>query len=155
VKKGLKGADKCDRKTQEHQRRKEKPSSVLTRLLEEAREAQKKKRQDGKDSLLTSSLAEKNKEDELLVRGPAQNAPLVEFDRSLTKEESINLFAEVKDANPDAAPMELGQALRVAKLKAALVWRRMKMRDEKDSSSLPLPLSHLGTVRLTCRTPVA
>ncbi len=79
------------------------------------------------------------------MQGPAQRAFLVELDRSITKEETFILFEEVKNSNPDATSDELGKALRVAKLKAALVWRRMKMRDEKDSS-LTLPLSHLGTV---------
>ncbi len=97
------------------------------RLLEAAREAQKKKRQDEKDSSLSSLLAGTNKEDELIVRGPAQDALLSEFDRSLTREEVSNLFMEVKEANPDATSKELGKALRAAKLKAALVYRRMKM----------------------------
>jgi hypothetical protein len=82
------------------------------------------------------------------VRGPAQDALLAEFDRSLTRMECSNLYGDVKDANPDATSIELGKALRAAKLKRALEWRRMKMRDEKDSS-LPLCLTHLGTIRLT------
>ncbi len=71
-----------------------------------------------------------------------------QFDRSLTRVESSNLFAEVRDANPNGTAKELGRALRATKLKAALVWRRMKTRDGKDSS-LPLPLSLPRTVRLT------
>ena len=66
----------------------------------------------------------------------------------LTKVESSNLFEEVRDANPNGTAKELGRALRATKLKAALVWRRMKTRDGKDSS-LPLPLSLPRTVRLT------
>jgi hypothetical protein len=68
------------------------------------------------------------------VRGPAQDALLAEFDRSLTRMESSNLYGDVKDANPDATSIELGKALRAAKLKRALEWHRIKMCDEKDSS---------------------
>jgi hypothetical protein len=57
-------------------------------------------------------LAEKKKEEELLVRGPVQDALLAEFSRSLTMAESVNLYAEVREANPNAAAKELGSALR-------------------------------------------
>jgi hypothetical protein len=118
-----------------------------TRLLE-ARKAQKSKEQDEKDSLLSSSLAEKKKEDELLVQRTSSESLPCGIQSLDHKEENSNLFEEVKNSNPDATAEELGKALRVAKLKAARVRRRMKMRDEKDSS-LTLPLSHLGTVNST------
>ena len=101
-----------------------------------------------KDLLLSSALAERKKEDELLVRGPAQDALLVEFDRSLTMAESGNLYGEVKDANPNASAKELGTALRAFRVQAALVWHRKRAHDGKDSS-LPLPPSLPGTTKLT------
>ena len=46
-----------------------------------------------KDFLLSSALSERIKDDELLVRGPAQDALLKEYSLSLTLEESVNTYA--------------------------------------------------------------
>jgi hypothetical protein len=73
-----------------------------------------------KDLILSSALAERKKEEELLVRGPAQNALLAEFDLSLTMAESSNQYVEVKDANPNASAKEIGAALRAFRVQAAL-----------------------------------
>ena len=90
--------------------------------------------QSKKDSLLSSSLAEQESQDGLLVRGPAQDALLAEFNLSLTDSDRFNLFQEVKDANPRANANELGKALRALKVQAALTWRRKKMHEAKESS---------------------
>jgi hypothetical protein len=90
-------------------------------MLRTALELRRNEPQRKKHSLLLSALAEKKKEDELLVRGPAQDALLAEFARSLTMAESSDLYAEVKAANPNAPAKELGGALRAFKLQAALV----------------------------------
>jgi hypothetical protein len=52
--------------------------------------------------------------------------------------ESANLYAEAREANPDAGAKELGTALRAAKVQAALAWQRNKLCEGKNSS---LPLS--------------
>jgi hypothetical protein len=103
-------------------------------MLDAALEARKRKSQDEKDSSLSSPLTEKDKKEELLVKGPAQRALLEEFHLSLTRAEGQCLFLEVKDANPEASVDELAKALRAAALKAALEARRKEIRDEKDSS---------------------
>jgi hypothetical protein len=103
-------------------------------MLRTALELRRNEPQRKKHSLLLSALAEKKKEDELLVRGPAQDALLAEFARSLTMAESSNLYAEVKEANPNASAKELGRALRAFKLQAALVWHRKRVHDGKDFS---------------------
>ena len=77
-----------------------------------------------KDSLLSSSLAAKKKEDDLLVRGPSQNALLEEFSSSLTAKQTEDILAEVRRSNPDATPKDFGVAYRAFKLQAALVWYR-------------------------------
>ncbi len=127
--------------------------------------------------LLSSALSERKKEDELLVRGPAQDALLAEFDRSLTMAESGNLYAEVKEANPNASAQELGKALRAFRVQTALVWYRKGLhagkealhsaapntypamhpkarkyymeQDAKKDASLTLSLLLPGTVKLT------
>jgi hypothetical protein len=117
-------------------------------MLEAALEWRRNVLQSEKDSLLSSSLAEKKKEDELLMRGPAQDALLAEFARSLTMAESSDLYSEVKEAHPNAPAKELGRALRAFKLQAALVWHRKRAPGGKDSS-LPLPRPLPGTAKLT------
>ena len=100
--------------------------------------------QSKKDSLLSSSLTEQKKEDELLVRGPAQDALLAEFTLSLTQWEQSNLYQEVKEANPKANAIELGSALRAFKVQAALTWHGKRVHEGKAST---LPLS--GMAKLT------
>ena len=78
------------------------------------------------------------------MRGSAQNALLEEFSRSLTIEETQDLLAEVRNANPNAAAKEFGTAYRAFKVQAALVWHRNRAHEGKDSS---LPLS--GTAKPT------
>ncbi len=97
-----------------------------------------------KDSLLSSTLAEMIKEDELLVSGPAKDALLKEHALSLTKGESVDIYAEVREANPDASAKELGKALRAFRVQAALAWHKNRVQEGKDSS---LPLS--GANKLT------
>ncbi len=70
---------------------------------------------------------------ELRVRGPAQNAHLDEFRLSHTQTQSSDLFAKVRDGNPDANSTELAENLRAAMLTAALEDRRKKIQDAKDS----------------------
>ncbi len=67
-----------------------------------------------------------------------QNTLLAEFSLSQSMAESVNLYAEVREANPDARAKELGTALRAAKVRAALAWHRNRLREGKNSS---LPLS--------------
>jgi hypothetical protein len=112
--------------------------------LRSALEWRRNGRQSKKYSLLSSSPAEKKIEEELLVRGPAQDAFLAEFNLSLTKQDNSNLYQEVKEANPNAAAKELGSALRALKVQAALVWHRKKLHERKDSS---LPFA--GTAKPT------
>ncbi len=138
-------------------------------MLKAALEARKRKSQDAKDSSLSSPLTGMDNEEKLLVRGPAQRALVDEFRLSLTDAQGSNIYAEVREANPDEDSIELAKALRAATLRAALEARRKKIRDEKDPSrSLPLsagsvsetassadvrskdvslPLLHLGTVK--------
>jgi hypothetical protein len=97
-----------------------------------------------RDSLRSAALAEKLKEDELLVRGPSRNALLEEFSRSLTIKETENILAEVREANPSATAKEFGAAYRAFKVQAALVWHRSRAHKGKDSS---LPLA--GTAKPT------
>ena len=73
-----------------------------------------------KDSLLSSALDERIKEDDLLVTGPAWKALLAEFSLSQSMDESASLYAEVREANPNAATKEFGRALRVLRVQAAL-----------------------------------
>jgi hypothetical protein len=109
-------------------------------MLEAAFEWRRNVLQGEKDFL----LAERKKEDELLVRGPAQDVLLAEFSRSLTVAEISNLYGEVRDANPNASAKELGRALRAFSVQAALTWHRNRVHEAKDSS---LPLT--GTAKLT------
>ncbi len=78
-------------------------------------------------------LAKRKKEEELLVRGPAQDALLKEFTLSLTEGESIEIYAEVREANPNAGAKELGRALRASKIQAALAWHKNRVQGGKDS----------------------
>ena len=78
-------------------------------------------------------LAEKKKEEELLVRGPAQAALLKEHKLSLTDEESAGIYAEVFAANPEATTKELTEPYRAARLQAALAWYRKRNQEAKDS----------------------
>jgi hypothetical protein len=96
------------------------------------------------DLLLSSALSERIKEDEFLVRGPAQDALLLEHSLTLTKEEEGNLLAEVMEANPNTAARELGKALRTRRVQAALTWHRNRVQEGKDS-----PLSLSGTAKQT------
>ncbi len=73
----------------------------------------------------------------LRVRGPAQNALLDEFRLSLTQAQSGDLYAKVREENPDANATELAKNLRAAMLTAALEARRKKIQDEHDSSFPP------------------
>jgi hypothetical protein len=110
------------RKSNQLVSREELKSLVDKAMLRAALEWRRNEPQRKKDSLLLSSaLAERKKKDELLVSGPAQDALLAEFDRSLTMAESGNLYAEVKEANPNASAKELGKALRAFKVQAAFV----------------------------------
>ena len=93
-----------------------------------------------KDFLLSSALSERIKDDELLVRGPAQDALLKEHALSRTLEESVHTYAAVKEANPKAGAKELGKILRAAKVQAALAWHKNKVQDGKISS---LPRSEM------------
>jgi hypothetical protein len=93
-----------------------------------------------KDFLLSSALSERIKDDELLVRGPAQDALLKEHALSLTLDESVNTYAVVKEANPKAGAKELGKILWAAKVQAAFAWRKNKVQDGKTSS---LPCSEM------------
>ena len=90
-----------------------------------------------KDFLLSAVLEERIKEEELLMRGPAQDALLKEYALSLTLEERVNNYAVVREANPKAGAEELGKILRAAKVQAALAWHKNKVQDGK-TSSLPL-----------------
>jgi hypothetical protein len=56
---------------------------------------------------------------------------------SLTQAQSGDLFAKVREENPDANSTELAKNLRAAMLTAALEARRKKIQDEKDSSFPP------------------
>ncbi len=96
------------------------------RLMDKALEAQAKKKQVEKDLLPSSALPERIK-DELLVRGPAQDALLAEHALTLTKEDEGNLFAEVMEANPKADAKELGRAFRALRVQAALTWHRNRV----------------------------
>ena len=78
-------------------------------------------------------LAKRKKEEELLVRGPAQDALLKEYTLSLTEGESIEIYAEVREANPNAGAKELGRALRASKIQAALAWHKNRVQGGKDS----------------------
>ena len=72
-------------------------------MLRAAIDWRRREPQRKKDLLLSSALSERIKEDELLVRGPAQDALLAEHALTLTKEDESNLFAKVMEANPKAA----------------------------------------------------
>jgi hypothetical protein len=61
--------------------------------------------------LLSSALDARIKEDELLVRGPAQFALLKEHALSLTADERFRLYAEVRKANPEAEAKEIAKIL--------------------------------------------
>jgi hypothetical protein len=97
-----------------------------------------------KDSLLSSSLTAKKKEDDLLVRGPSQSALLEEFSSSLTAKRTEDILAEVRRANPNATAKDFGAAYRAFKVQAALVWHRNRAHEGKHSS---LPLA--GTAKPT------
>jgi hypothetical protein len=103
-------------------------------MLKAALEARKRKSQDAKDSSLSSPLTGIDNEVEFLVRGPAQRALLDEFRLSLIDVQGANMYAEVREANPDADSIKLAKLLRVAMLRAALEARRKKSCIEKDSS---------------------
>ncbi len=62
---------------------------------------------------------------------------LAEFSLSQSMAESANLYAQVREANPDAAAKELAIALRAAKVQAALAWHSNELREGKDSSLPP------------------
>ena len=79
-------------------------------------------------------LAKRKKEEELLVRGPAQTALLNEFTLSLDENERAEIYAEVRDANPMAGANELGSLLRAAKVQKALAWCRKRNQGRKDFS---------------------
>ena len=64
--------------------------------------------------------------------GPAQKALLDEFRLSLTQAQSSDLYAKVREKNPDANSTELAKNLRAAMLAAALEARRKKIQEEKD-----------------------
>ena len=113
---------------------KERYSLIHKEKLLRALEWRRSSLQSKKDSLLSSSLAEQKSQEELLVRGPAQDALFAAFNLSLTDNDRSKLFQEVKDENPRADANELGKALRAHKLQAALIWRRKKMHEAKDSS---------------------
>ncbi len=68
------------------------------------------------------------------MRGPAQDALLKEYALSLTQEESVNTYAVVKRANPEAGAKELAKILRAAQVQAALAWHKSKVQDGKISS---------------------
>ncbi len=106
-------------------------------LWKAVHEAQKKKSQDENISSLPSPLIGIDNEKVLRVRGPAQNALLDEFRLSLTQAQRSDLYAKVREENPDANSSELAKNLRAEMLTAALEARRKKMQDEKDSSSPP------------------
>ncbi len=112
-------------------------------MLRVALEWRKNDLQRIKDSLLSSSLAAKKKEDDLLVRGPSQNALLEEFSSSLTAKQTEDILAEVRRANPDATAKGFGAAYRAFKLQAALVWHRSRAHEGKDSS---LPLAGMANI---------
>ncbi len=78
------------------------------------------------------------------MRGPAQDALLAEHALSLTKGESVDIYAEVREANPNASALELGKALRAFRVQSALAWHKSRVHEGKDSS-FPLP----GTIKLT------
>jgi hypothetical protein len=114
-------------------------SHIDISMLRAAIDWRRREPQRKKDLLLSSALAEMIKEDELLVRGPAQDALLKEHALTLTMEDNnSNLYAEVREANPNAAAKELGRALRALRVQAALVWHKNRGHEGKDSS-LPLP----------------
>jgi hypothetical protein len=96
-------------------------------LMDKALEAHAKEK-------LFVDLTERIKEDELLLRGPAQNALLKEDASSLTMEESVNVYAEVKRANPEAGAQELGKILWAAKVQAALAWHKNRVQIGKTPS---------------------
>ncbi len=103
---------------------------VKRAILRATYEWHKKDLQRIKDSF----LAAKKKEDDLLVRGPSQNALLEEFSSSLTAKQTEDILAEVRRGNPDAKGKEFGAAYRAFKLQAALVWYRGRLNEGKDSS---------------------
>ncbi len=78
------------------------------------------------------------------MRGPAQNALLKEHALSLAKGESVDIYADVREANPNASAKELGKALRAHRVQAALAWHKDRVHEAKDSS-----LSQTGKFKLT------
>jgi hypothetical protein len=106
------------------------------RLMDKALEAHAKER-------LSSDLSERIKEDELLVRGPAQEALLKDHALSLAEGESAAMYAEFREANPDASAKEHVRALRAFRVQAELSWRKNREHGGRNSS---LPLS--GKVKL-------
>jgi hypothetical protein len=91
-----------------------------------------------KDFLLSSELDKRIMEDELLVRGPTQDALLKDHALSLAEDESLDTYAAIREANPNAGAKELGALLRAAKVQAALLWRRGI---EQGGKQFPLPRS--------------
>ena len=116
---------------------------LMERALTAHSLAQAKKLQADKDALLLATLAERAKEDALLVRGPAQDALLKEHALSFGNGESANVYAGFREANPGASPKELGKALRAFRVNAALAWHKKRNQAGKDS---PLPFA--GTAEL-------
>ncbi len=100
--------------------------------------------QSKKDSLLSARLAERVKEDELLVRGPSQDALLEEFSRSLSIKKTEDMLAVVRNANPNAPAKEFGAAYRAYKVQAALAWHKNRVHKGKDGC-LSLTVSSLQT----------
>jgi hypothetical protein len=106
-----------------------------------------------KDFLLSSALSERINKDELLTKGPAQDALLKEYALSLTLEESVNTYAVTRRANPEAGTKELAGLLRAAKIQAALAWHKNKVQDGK-TSSLPRSemIRHSGFLSLEAQS---
>ena len=123
----------------------------LARVLEWRREVL----QGEKNFLLSSSLSERAKEAELLVKGPAQSALLKEHALSLTKEESVSFYAEVRKANPMAEAKEIAKILKAAKVQAALAWNRNK-KQERDGETfsvlLPERTKHTESLSLEAQS---
>jgi hypothetical protein len=71
---------------------------------------------------------------------PSDPKYLLEFQRSLTQEEKLDMHSEVMKANPEVTAKELAAIKRAVMLKAALEARKKRIQDAKDSSlSLPSP----------------
>ncbi len=89
------------------------------RLMDKALAARAKER-------LFFDLSERIKKDELLVRGPAQDALLAEHALTLTLADKHNIYAEASEVNPTASTKEHEKAFRALRVQAALAWRTDK-----------------------------